>query len=124
MEDIPVPADDLLGGVAGHVEEAGAGVEDGVARAGGVRHHERLLERRQRGAKLLRHPGERLAAGGGGPLPLLEGALAAAAPGGAGRDALGAARVLVGVWSTRPHSAARCVALPTASCSCSCSWTS
>lgn len=41
----PVPADNLLGGVAGHVEEASAGVHDGVVGAGGIRHHKCLLER-------------------------------------------------------------------------------
>lgn len=45
LKEAAVPADNLLGGVAGHVEEASAGVHDGVVGAGGIRHHKRLLER-------------------------------------------------------------------------------
>lgn len=96
LEEAAVPADDLLGGVPGHVEEAGAGVHDGVAGLGGVRHHEGLLERRERGPELLGDPGDGAAAG------LAVVGAAARGAGGAGGDALGAARLLVGLEHQAP----------------------
>lgn len=70
-----------------------------MVRAGGVGHHERLLERGQRGAELLGNPGDSTGTGG----PLLQGAaVGIGTGGGASGDALGPAGVLVGVEHEAP----------------------
>lgn len=68
--------------------------------AGGVRHHEGLLEGGESGAELLRNPGE-------GPGDAVEGVAGAGtsrsrAAGGSGGDALGAAGVVVGLEDEAP----------------------
>ena len=60
LQEAAVAADHVLGGVAGHGVEAGAGVDDGAVRARGVGDHERLLQAGQRVLELPRHPRQRV----------------------------------------------------------------